>query len=101
MDYTISWDTVLEKWGMNTSHNTDMYNFDSRMKSTVTYSAQQAFPLYILNYQEWLENSWSITLLVSCYSQEASYINALLIGGWEQKLQSSLSAVQCAVGLGV
>lgn len=29
-DYTITWDTVIEKWSMNAFHNIDMYNFDSR-----------------------------------------------------------------------
>lgn len=39
---------------MNAFHNIDMYNFDSKMESTVTFSlnTHQAFPLCISNYEE-------------------------------------------------
>lgn len=67
---------------MNAFHNIDMYNFDSKMESTVTFSlnTHQAFPLCISNYEEWLKNLWNITLLVSNYSLEAFYTKVLLPG---------------------
>lgn len=66
-DYTISWDTVIEKWSMNTFHNIDMYNFDSRKVLLYFHSTHIRYFLCISDYQERLKNLWNITLLISNY----------------------------------